>query len=96
MGILDIDIVNKTDLEPNYYQLVAKFETSEAMGANFVNSLLEKFSKILEREIQESNFTEEDKRVVIIMCILSNYTPECLVKCEVSCPIERIKCRPKY
>ena len=30
-GILDIDIVNKTDLEPNYYQLVAKFETCEAM-----------------------------------------------------------------
>ncbi len=93
-GILDIDIVNKTDLEPNYYQLVAKFETCEAMGANFINSLLEKFSKILEREIQESNFTEEDKRVVIIMCILSNYTPECLVKCEVSCPIEELNVDP--
>ena len=24
-GILDIDILNKSDLEPNYYQLVAKF-----------------------------------------------------------------------
>ena len=93
-GILDIDIVNKTDLEPNYYQLVAKFETCEAMGANFINSLLEKFSKILEREIQESNFTDEDKRVVIIMCILSNYTPECLVKCEVSCPIEELNVDP--
>ena len=93
-GILDIDIVNKTDLEPNYYQLVAKFETCEAMGANFINSLLEKFSKILEREIQESNYAEEDKRVVIIMCILSNYTPECLVKCEVSCPIEELNVDP--
>ena len=50
-GILDIQILNKTDLEPNYYQIQAKFETCEAMGANFINSLLEEFSKIFEREL---------------------------------------------
>ena len=93
-GILDIDIVNKTDLEPNYYQLEAKFETCEAMGANFINSLLEKFSKILEREIQNSDLDEDEKRIVIIMCILSNYTPECLVRCEVSCSVDELNVDP--
>ena len=89
-GILDIQLINKTDLEPNYYQLMAKFETCEAMGANFINSILEEFSKVLQREIEESNFTQEEKRLVIIMCILSNYTPECIVRSEVSCPIEKL------
>lgn len=89
-GILDIQILNKTDLEPNYYQIQAKFETCEAMGANFINSLLEEFSKIFERELNKSNFSENEKKLVILMCILSNYTPECLVKCEVSCPIEEL------
>jgi hydroxymethylglutaryl-CoA reductase len=28
--------------------------------------------------------------VQIIMCILSNYTPECLVECYVECPIEEL------
>ena len=93
-GILDIQILNKTDLEPNYYQIQAKFETCEAMGANFINSLLEEFSKIFERELNNSNFSEDEKKLVILMCILSNYTPECLVKCEVSCSIEELSDDP--
>ncbi len=93
-GILDIQILNKTDLEPNYYQIQAKFETCEAMGANFINSLLEEFSKIFERELNNSDFSEDEKKLVILMCILSNYTPECLVKCEVSCSIEELSDDP--
>ncbi|MDG2343288.1 MAG: hydroxymethylglutaryl-CoA reductase, degradative [Flavobacteriales bacterium] len=89
-GILDIQILDKTHLEPNYYQIQAKFETCEAMGANFINSLLEEFSKIFERELNNSDFSENDKKLVILMCILSNYTPECLVRCEVSCPVEEL------
>ena len=89
-GILDIQILDKTHLEPNYYQIQAKFETCEAMGANFINSLLEEFSKIFERELNNSDFSEEDKKLVILMCILSNYTPECLVRCEVSCTVEEL------
>lgn len=93
-GILEIELVNRADLEPNYYQLQAKFETCDAMGANFINSLLEKFSKILTREISRSNLSEEDKKIVIIMCILSNYTPECIVRCEVNCGIEELSNDP--
>lgn len=88
-GIDDILLINKTYEEPNYYQLKATFETVDAMGANFINSCLEQFAKTLEREIQQSDlFTPEEKQIQIIMCILSNYTPECLVRAEVSCPVE--------
>ena len=93
-GILDIELINRADLEPNYYQLQAKFETCDAMGANFINSLLEKFSKILQREISNSNLSENNKKIVIIMCILSNYTPECIVRCEVNCGIEELSNDP--
>ena len=89
-GIKDIQIVNKTDLEPNYYQIMAKFETCEAMGANFINSLLEEFSKIFQAELENSSLSISDKRVLILMCILSNYTPECIVRAEVSCNIEEL------
>ncbi|MDB4710234.1 hydroxymethylglutaryl-CoA reductase [Flavobacteriales bacterium] len=89
-GIKDIQLVNKTDLEPNYYQIMAKFETCEAMGANFINSLLEEFSKIFQAELENSSLSISDKRVLILMCILSNYTPECIVRAEVSCNIEEL------
>ena len=93
-GILDIEVINRSDLEPNYYQLQAKFETCDAMGANFINSLLEKFSKILERELLQSNLTKKEKKIVIIMCILSNYNPECIVRCEVNCSVDDLSDDP--
>ena len=93
-GILDIEVINRADLEPNYYQLQAKFETCDAMGANFINSLLEKFSKILVRELHLSNLTKKEKKIIIIMCILSNYTPECIVRCEVNCSVDDLSDDP--
>ncbi len=90
-GILDIELINKSDLEPNYYQLMARFETCDSMGANFINSCLEEFSKIFQAELEASDtLTSDEKRIQIIMCILSNYTPECIVRSEVSCPIEQL------
>ena len=90
-GILDIQLINKCDLEPNYYQLMAKFETCDSMGANFINSLLEEFSKTLTTEIENDTIlTDEEKKIQVIMCILSNYTPECLVRSEVSCKVEEL------
>lgn len=90
-GIVDIQLVNKTDQEPGYYQLHATFETRDAMGANFINSNLEEFARILRRSLeQDARFTPEEQEVTIVMCILSNYTPECLVHCEVSCPVDKL------
>jgi hydroxymethylglutaryl-CoA reductase len=89
-GILNIKLVDKTLEIPNYYQLHAEFDTVDSMGANFINSCLEQFAQTLKREVFENeNFNPQEKdSLQIIMCILSNYTPECIVRAEVSCKIE--------
>ncbi|MFD0993418.1 hydroxymethylglutaryl-CoA reductase, degradative [Tenacibaculum geojense] len=78
-GILDIELVNKTDKLANYYQLHVTFETKDSMGANFINSCLEAIAK---------KFENDD--IEIIMSILSNYVPECLVRAEVSCKVSEL------
>ncbi|WP_339834137.1 hydroxymethylglutaryl-CoA reductase, degradative [uncultured Flavobacterium sp.] len=90
-GILDIKLVNKTDKLENYYQLHATFDTKDSMGANFINSCLEQFAKTLEREAASyEEFSENEKQVQIIMCILSNFVPNCVVRAEVSCKVEEL------
>lgn len=49
-GVLDIELQNKTEKLPHYYQLYCTFETKDAMGANFINSCLEEFGRTLEEE----------------------------------------------
>lgn len=90
-GILDIELRNKTkDLE-NYFQLHATFETLDAMGANFINSCLEQFASTLKHEAENySEFTKEEQDIQVVMSILSNYVPECLVRAEVSCPVDQL------
>ena len=46
-GILDIELVNKTNDIKNYFQLNATFDTVDSMGANFINSCLEQFAKTI-------------------------------------------------
>ena len=61
------------------------------MGANFINSCLEKLAesfKILIKDDDELDTNE--KNIEIIMSILSNYTPNCIVKAKVSCPINKL------
>lgn len=90
-GILSIDLRNKTNLIPNYYQLHATFETKDSMGANFINSCLEQFAKTLKKEaISYSNFFESEKDIEVVMSILSNYVPNCIVRAEVSCKVEEL------
>ena len=78
-GILDIKLVDKTDKLANYYQLHVTFETKDSMGANFINSCLEAMANAFKRDDIE-----------IVMSILSNYVPECLVRAEVSCKVEEL------
>ncbi|MBF6658802.1 hydroxymethylglutaryl-CoA reductase, degradative [Flavobacterium columnare] len=91
-GILEVVLRDKTaDLE-NYYQLHATFETKDSMGANFINSCLEQFAKTLKKEAQVFEiFSEEEKDITIVMSILSNYVPNCLVRAEVSCKVEELR-----
>ena len=88
-GISGISLRNKSAEMENYYQLHCTFETRDAMGANFINSCLEQFAKTLKREAATYNdFNELEKDIEIVMSILSNYVPNCLVRAEVSCPVE--------
>ncbi len=90
-GIIDIELVDFTNKEDGLYQLLASFETCDSMGANFINTCLEQFAQSLKYFIVQSNdFEGEDKKIEIVMCILSNYTPECIVKAWVECPIQDI------
>lgn len=91
-GILSIDLVDKTDLLEDYYQLDLKFETCDAMGANFINSVLEHIAdKFQDLAKDYHSFSDVEKDVEIIMSILSNYTPECLVQAYVECPVEELE-----
>ncbi|MBZ4041574.1 hydroxymethylglutaryl-CoA reductase, degradative [Flavobacterium hibisci] len=82
-GILDIQLKDKRNLLENYFQLHATFETKDSMGANFINSCLEQFATTLKEETQNAGL-----EVQVIMSILSNYVPNCIVRAEVSCPVE--------
>ena len=78
-GILDIELRDKTSELANYYQLYVTFETMDSMGANFINSCLEAIANEF-----------ENSAIQIVMSILSNYVPECLVHAEVSCKVEEL------
>jgi hydroxymethylglutaryl-CoA reductase len=88
-GIVDIVLKDKTAVLEDYYQLHATFQTKDSMGANFINSCLEQFAKTLKREaVAYTDFTSEEKDIEVIMSILSNYVQNCIVRVEVSCPVE--------
>jgi len=90
-GVLDIELLDLSAEEPNYYQLKVTFETCDSMGANFINSVLEEFGRSLVRFVSTyPEFTEEERDLTIIMAILSNYTPECVVRTWVECPVEHL------
>ena len=90
-GIIDIHLVDMRHEIDNYYQLKAEFETVDSMGANFINSCLEEFAQISRQFfLNEPTFVGDEKDCKVIMSILSNYTPECLVKAWVECDIEEL------
>lgn len=94
-GVNNITLVNKTEQLANYYQLHCTFETLDAMGANFINSCLEQFAQTLKREAQNYiNFSVEEKNIEVVMSILSNYVPNCIVRAEVSCPVAELNENP--
>ncbi|MGB0293471.1 MAG: hydroxymethylglutaryl-CoA reductase, degradative [Flavobacteriaceae bacterium] len=88
-GILDMKLVDKTAQLEGYFQIHMCFETLDAMGANFINSCLEQVAKTFETLVEQQSSFESHKPKVV-MSILSNYVPNCLVRAEVSCPIEEL------
>ncbi|WP_343487988.1 hydroxymethylglutaryl-CoA reductase, degradative [Allomuricauda sp. d1] len=91
-GITDIELRKKTDKLSDYYQLHCTFETLNAMGANFINSCLEQFAETLQQEAENYlGFSNTAKPIEVVMSILSNYVPNCLVRAEVRCDIDELQ-----
>ena len=90
-GISTINLKNESSALKNYYQINVEFDTVDSMGANFINSCLEKISQTFENEFKTYNGFSNDDQLEIIMSILSNHTPECLVRAEVSCKIKDLE-----
>lgn len=90
-GIVDISLIDKTLDMKGYYQINVSFDTIDAMGANFINSCLEQISKSFRNKTDGfKEFIIKSNDIKIIMSIVSNYVPDCLVKAEVSCKVEEL------
>jgi hydroxymethylglutaryl-CoA reductase len=91
-GITDITLKDFTTQERGYWQLFVTFRTCDSMGANFINSVLEQMAAYLDERLEQADLyqPDTDQEPAIIMSILSNYTPSCLVRAEVSCPVEAL------
>lgn len=88
-GIVSLTLRDKTTDLANYYQLHVTFETKDSMGANFINSCLEQLAKTLKEEAQHyDGFSDTEKDITVVMSILSNYVPNCIIRAEVSCKVE--------
>jgi len=91
-GILGIELLDFTAQEPGYYQLRVSFETCNSMGANFINSVLERMGEQLECLLETlPGLSDTERDVEIVMCILSNFTPSCLVRAWVECPVSELE-----
>lgn len=88
-GITSLTLREFPEVEAGYFQLIAGFETADAMGANFINSVLEELGAGLQEFLaSHSGFREEDFEP--LMAILSNYCPGCTVEVVAECPVDAL------
>jgi hydroxymethylglutaryl-CoA reductase len=88
-GITEIKLENYSSRLNGYYRLAVDFETADSMGANFINTVLEAMADILRSFVHE-NFAGNEEKLEVIMSILSNHVPECVVECSVSCGLSQL------
>ncbi len=90
-GLLELSLVDKSHILDGYFYIHATFETLDAMGANFINSCLEQMAHTFEEEARNfEGFQKDGNYPEVVMSILSNYVPECLVRAEVNCNVEEL------
>ncbi len=92
-GIADIELLDLSSVESHLYQIKVGFDTADSMGANFINSVLESFAGTLQRFILDHPPLRHNgaAELDIVMSILSNYSPRCLVKAWVECPVSDLE-----
>ncbi len=89
-GVLNMELLDFSHELENYYQLRIQFETCDSMGANFINTVLEEMAQALVAFAKQHPELQAVPPPEIVMAILSNYTPECLVRARVACPVENL------
>jgi len=89
-GIQSMELMDKSDLIPDYFQLHLRFKTADAMGANYINSCLECIATELDKLAQNEFKANDGVQLEVVMSILSNYVPECLVRASVKCPVSKL------
>lgn len=88
-GVLGFTWKHLPEVAPDYYQLLLRFGTADSMGANFINTILEAYGVAMEEwAISSTALQDQERQVEVIMAILSNYVPNCIVRASVSSPIE--------
>jgi len=91
-GITDIQLIDRTATLEGYYQIEVMFNTVDSMGANFINSCLERMAAFIGKQVELAGISD---RFSIVMAILSNYTPQCTVECSIACDPDRLS-HPAY
>ncbi len=86
-GILSLELLKVESLNDTY-KIELKVNTCDAMGANFINSILENLAGNFTRKVRQAHFENHFK---VIFSILSNYTPACIVESSVSLNIKTIE-----
>src|SRR5690554_6358638 len=90
-GLIELSLVDKSHRLYHSLQIHATFDTLDAMRTDVINSCLEKIAATFEEEsVEYAPFKEADVYPEVVMSILSNYVPECLVRAEVSCKVEEL------
>ena len=86
-GITETWLSDMTSEMDRYYMLGLSIETVDSMGANFINSVLEKTAEELKNFVEKTH----PGKLEILMAILSNYTPGSYVKMKVECPVDELR-----
>ncbi len=88
-GITSIEWLHLPAVAKDFYQLHVSFDSRDSMGANFINSVLEQYGASLSEWSQTNpDLIPAERKVEVIMAILSNYTPDCRVRAWVESDIE--------
>lgn len=90
-GVRKMELVDLTDQMDHYFQLKMSFDTCDSMGANFINTVLEECLKKMKHLFKNSDELKGESQPDFLMAILSNYTPDCLVKAWVKCPLHSLE-----
>ena len=91
-GIRGIEWRHLPEVAPDYYQLLLRFGTADSMGANFINTVLEETGRVLQQwALEETGLSDGERELEVLMAILSNHTPNCVVRSWVRAPVADLR-----